>query len=156
MLAPALLAIALCAAPATPHSADEQDIKKVVSAFRAAVETQNGVELKGLFWPDALVFENGVVSRSADEFIHERMEPLFKELAFKWVDEENSGRADVPLAYVAHLATIEVREGAGPARRAVNALTFVLRKRDQVWKISHLQWSSGKSKPVGISPPPRK
>ena len=123
---------------------DESAIRKVIGEFRIAVEAKDAKKLGELFWPEAVVFEHGSVDKTASDFVGKHMVPHFKVLSFKWLDEENSGRADVPLAYVAQRATLEVREATGAVKHVPNTFTFVLRKKDAAWRIAHLHWSLGK------------
>ncbi|MBI3181672.1 MAG: nuclear transport factor 2 family protein [Myxococcales bacterium] len=144
-----LLAASLSGAPplGAKAGADEEAIRKLVDAFRVACEREDEAALLGLFWPEANVFEHGGVDRTAEAFVKEHMAPHFKEMSLRWLEEESSGRSEGAMAYVAQRAKLEIREADGPPKHAYNTFTFVLRKRQGAWKISHLHWSLGRPKP---------
>ncbi|MFL5321923.1 MAG: YybH family protein [Myxococcaceae bacterium] len=121
-----LLAAVLAASP----DADSDAIRQVVSEFRVAVEKQDTAALQALFNKDAVIFEDGT-KRSVAELALSR--PM------KWADEQNTGRSEGPLAYVAQAAQVDV----GGGKQLTALFTFVLRKKDGAWKIAHLHWSNG-------------
>lgn len=124
----ALLVLSLAAAPAT--DGDAAAIKQLVSGFRTSVEKQDGKALSALFFPDAVIFLDG------DEA---KLETLPLSAKLKWTNEANAGRSEGPLAYVAQRAEIQV-----DGKKTAQTFTFVMRKREGVWKIAHLHWSRGR------------
>lgn len=129
-------------------SQDEEALRKVLDSFRTAVEQEDAGALLELFWPEANVFEHGGVDRTAQAFVKEHMEPHFRQMDLRWVEEESSGRSEGNLAYVAQRSLVEVRQGKEPPRRSHHTFTFLLRKKEGAWKIAHLHWSLGKPQPV--------
>lgn len=146
-----LLVLALLNSNPTPD-ADSQGIKTLVAAFREGVQKGDAAAVSATFWPDAVVFEHGGVDRSAKAFVDEHLAAHFKTMKLKWVDEENLGRSEGAMAYVAQRAVLETTE-KGATKKAPHTFTFVFRKRDGAWKIAHLHWSIGKSESVGSSAP---
>lgn len=135
----ALLLLSFVAAPPSAEQ-DSQAIKALVSSFREGMQKGDGAALVAVFWPDAAVFRQGSVDRSAKAFVNERLATELKTAKFKWLEEENLGRSDGPMAFVAQRAVLESGGKAAP-----HTFTFVFRKRDGAWKVAHLHWSSGKA-----------
>lgn len=151
MLAGTLVLLVFSADPSAPPpkpGPDEAAIKRLVDSFRQAVERERPAELLSLFWPEALVFEHGEVDRSARQFVEQRMALRFRQLDLRWVGEENSGRVESAMAYVAQRARIEARIGGEAPARAEHTFTFVLRKKEGGWRIAHLHWSVGEPAPA--------
>lgn len=144
------LTLFLLAATPAPD-ADSAAIKQLVASFRQSVEKGDTKALSETFWPDAVVFEHGGVDRSASAFVNDHVSGHLKTMKFKWTDEENLGRSEGTLAYVAQRAVLETTE-KGATKRAPHTFTFVFRKKDGTWKIAHLHWSIGKSEAVASSP----
>src|SRR3954469_6675562 len=96
----ALVLLAFVAA--APADNDSESIRQVVSSFREAVEKQDAAAMQGLFIPEAIVFEDGVKKSPAQ---------LSASRPMKWTNEQNSGRSEGPLAYVAQAATLDVGGG---------------------------------------------
>jgi uncharacterized protein (TIGR02246 family) len=136
----------LAAAPST--EADSVAIKTLVGEFRNAVEKGDLPKLEQTFWPDAVVFEHGGVDRSAAAFVNQHMGSHLKTMKIKWLDEENLGRSEGTMAYVAQRALLETTE-KNAAKKAPHTFTFVFRKKDGAWKIAHLHWSIGKAEASG-------
>src|SRR6478752_1012214 len=111
----ALLLLALCAAPA--DNADSEAIRKTVSSFREAAQAQDTAALKALFSPDAVIFQDGVKKAPGELQLSRQI---------KWTKEENTGRSEGPLAYVAQAAVVDV----GGGKQLTSLFTFVLRRRD--------------------------
>lgn len=136
----------LLAANPSPE-ADSAAIKQLVTTFRQSVEKGDTQALMGSFWPDAVVFKSGTLDRSAEAFITKDLGTRFKTTKFKWIDEENLGRSEGTIAYVAQRAVLETTEKAG-TKSAQHTFTFLFRRKDGAWKIAHLHWSTGKAEPV--------
>lgn len=120
-------------------SADEKQIRSAVESFRVALEQNKPDALTDLFWPDALVFEDGQLVKSPAELVAHVKQRLARG-SVRWVDEKNVGRSDGPLAFVAQLAKVKEKSKGGE-KAGTYALTFVLRRRNGEWRISHLHWS---------------
>lgn len=137
-----LLALSLSAAPldgGAPADPDTDAIKDVVSRFREGVEASDPSRVKELFWADAVVFLDGAPSASARDFLEVQLPVRLKKHKLKWLSEQNTGRAENGLAYVAQAAQVE--DGS---KKTTHALTFVLRKREGAWRIQHLSWASAR------------
>ncbi len=134
-MSPSLLLVVplLCqAAPpqgARDAGAADGSIKEVVSGVRAALEAGDEAKLSGLLWPDATVFSGGVNFKGL----------LDRKL--RWISEDNTGRAEGTLAYVAQRAVVEEAGSDGGTRGLVVGVTFVLRQKEGRWRVQHLHWT---------------
>ncbi len=140
MLLGALLLVLFASSDA--GRSDDLQIKDLVGQFRAAVQSENRTLLSSLFWPEAVVFHRGSADVTARAFINGPLAPRFAGKGYRWLSEDNSGRAEGSFAYVAQQAQLEAVVDGGATERQPHTFTFVLRRRGAKWRIAHLHWSS--------------
>lgn len=130
-------------APATASvAAEAAGAAGVVDAFHAALKSGDTAAALGLLAPDVMIFEEGGVERSRDEYAshHLASDAAFAAAVDSTV-RRRSGWADGDMAWI----TSEGRTAGQFNGRAVDRLTtetMVLKRHADGWRIRHIHWSS--------------
>lgn len=136
----ALIAAAAAVLAARPASA--QNPEAVVAAFHDALASGDSSQALALLAPDVLIYENGSVETSRDEY---RSHHLPADIAFassttREVIAQSVGQS----ADIAWLTTTTATTGTFRGRE-INARgteTMLLRQTPEGWRITHIHWSS--------------
>ena len=136
ILRSALAGVALAAVLATSvhaQSADEQQVRAVVTAYRDAITGMDVSRTPSLFWPDSEIFENGGVEGSFAYYLEHHLGPEFDDLAgFEFRNHQMTVEVDGDTAFVSETYTYHITfkdAGRAPIERR-GVATSVLRKRD--------------------------
>lgn len=140
ILRSALAGVALAAVLATSvhaQSADEQQVRAVVTAYRDAITGMDVSRTPSLFWPDSEIFENGGVEGSFAYYLEHHLGPEFDDLAgFEFRNHQMTVEVDGDTAFVSETYTYHITfkdAGRAPIERR-GVATSVLRKRDDQWR----------------------
>ncbi len=140
ILRSALAGVALAAVLATSvhaQSADEQQVRAVVTAYRDAITGMDVSRTPSLFWPDSEIFENGGVEGSFAYYLEHHLGPEFDDLAgFEFRNHQMTVEVDGDTAFVSETYTYHITfkdAGRAPIERR-GVATSVLRTRDDQWR----------------------
>ena len=140
ILRSALAGVALAAVLATSvhaQSADEQQVRAVVTAYRDAITGMDVSRTPSLFWPDSEIFENGGVEGSFAYYLEHHLGPEFDDLAgFEFRNHQMTVEVDGDTAFVSETYTYHItfKDSARAAIERRGVATSVLRKRDDQWR----------------------
>lgn len=124
-------------APTHARTADEQQVRAVVGAYKDAIERMDVSQTPALFWPDSEIFENGGVEGSFAYYLEHHLSPEFAELSgFDFRNHEMTVEVDGDTAFVSETYTYHItfRDGARAPIERRGAATSVLRKRGDEWR----------------------
>lgn len=133
-------------APGHTQTADEAQVRTVVTAYKEAIERMDVSGTPALFWPDSEIFENGGVEGSFAYYLEHHLGPEFADLAgFDFRNHETKvelygDTALVTETYTYHITFKDIAR-APIERRGV--ATSVLRKRGDEWRFD-VYHSSGR------------
>jgi ketosteroid isomerase-like protein len=135
-----LIAAAAAVLAATPIAA--QNPEAVVAAFHGALASGDSSQALALLAPDVLIYENGAVETSRDEY---RSHHLPADMAFaasttREVVAQSGGQS----ADVAWLTSSTLTKGTFRGREidSRGTETMLLRQTPAGWRITHIHWSS--------------
>ena len=140
ILRSALAGVALAAVLATSvhaQSAEEQQVRAVVTAYRDAITGMDVSRTPSLFWPDSEIFENGGVEGSFAYYLEHHLGPEFDDLAgFEFRNHQMTVEVDGDTAFVSETYTYHItfKNSARAAIERRGVATSVLRKRDGQWR----------------------
>ena len=140
ILRSALAGVALAAVLATSvhaQSAEEQQVRAVVTAYRDAITGMDVSRTPSLFWPDSEIFENGGVEGSFAYYLEHHLGPEFDDLAgFEFRNHQMTVEVDGDTAFVSETYTYHItfKDSARAAIERRGVAASVLRKRDDQWR----------------------
>lgn len=127
-------------------SIDSIAVAKVVNEFHTALSTGDNAKALSLLAPDAVVLESGGIESRAEYASHH----LPGDIEFAKAVASTSGALQVTVygtsAWTAATSTTE-GQFKGRAINSVGAESMVLTKRDRVWRIRSIHWSSRRRAP---------
>lgn len=120
--------------------------KDVVAEFHAALASGDQSRAAGLLAPDITIYESGFVERSRAEYVNHH---LPEDIAFAKTSthtflkqsEQQEGNLAIVLGETETNAKIKNADV-----RLLGTETMILRKKGENWVITHIHWSSRKSK----------
>ncbi len=136
-----LTLLSACVAQTSPHAPAE-----VVQAFHAALAAGDSSGALALLTPDVVVYEAGGAELSREEF---RSHHLSADIEFmqgttrEVTDQRSDQSGDVAWVLSANTTTGTFR-GRPINSRGVE--TMILRRTEERWRITHIHWSSRRSK----------
>ena len=124
-------------APGRASTADEAQVRTVVTAYKDAMERMDVSQTLALFWADSEIFENGGVEGSFAYYLEHHLGPEFADLAgFDFRNHEMKVEVDGDTAFVSETYTYHITfkdSARAPIERRGTA-TSVLRKRGDEWR----------------------
>lgn len=153
-LAAAVATSAQAQAPAHPHapahahtaspahaghvqSADEAQVRAVVTTYKDAITRMDVSQTPALFWEDSAIFENGGVEGSFAYYLEHHLGPEFTDLAgFEFRNHQMTVEIDGDTAFVSETYTYHITfkdTSREPIERR-GVATSVLRKRGDEWR----------------------
>lgn len=124
-------------APRPGQSADEEQVRAVVTAYKDAIERMDVSQTPALFWADSEIFENGGVEGSFAYYLEHHLGPEFADLAgFDFRNHEMKVEVDGDTAFVSETYTYHItfKDSARAPIERRGAATSVLRKRGDEWR----------------------
>lgn len=123
-----------------------RDAAAVVDAFHRALHAGDQDAAAALVASDALIYESGGTERSKAEYAshHLPADAAFAAATTRAVSRR-SGHADDDLAWIATESTTTGTFKGRPINSR-STETMVLRRKDGVWRIAHIHWSSANVK----------
>lgn len=124
-------------APGQTTTADEAQVRTVVTAYKDAIERMDVSQTPALFWADLEIFENGGVEGSFAYYLEHHLGPEFADLAgFDFRDREMKVEVDGDTAFVSETYTYHItfKDSARAPIERRGAATSVLRKRGDEWR----------------------
>lgn len=124
-------------APGHAQSADEAQVRAVVTAYKDAIERMDVSQTPALFWADSEIFENGGVEGSFAYYLEHHLGPEFADLAgFDFRNHEMKVEVDGDTAFVSETYTYHItfKDSARAPIERRGAATSVLRKRGDDWR----------------------
>ena len=124
-------------APGQASTADEAQVRTVVTAYKDAIERMDVSQTPALFWADSEIFENGGVEGSFAYYLEHHLGPEFGDLAgFDFRDHEMKVEVDGDTAFVSETYTYHItfKDSARAPIERRGAATSVLRKRGDEWR----------------------
>ena len=129
-----------------------EEVEKVLSTYKNAMETMNKEIMKTLFAEDAMVYENGDPGDKAADFLKEHMFPEFDMFSsFTYHDYKSNVvvSGDYAFATETFNYTIVLKKDGKPIiPSSMGVATSVLRKTTTGWKIVSYHSSYRKQKPA--------
>jgi hypothetical protein len=141
----AVSALGASSVPRIPaaSAADSIAVAKVVNDFHAALSTGDKAKALSLLAPDAVILESGGIESRAEYASHH----LPEDIEFAKAVGSSPGPVQVTVdgksAWTAGTSTT-VGQFKGRTINSVSAESMVLTKRDGVWRIRSIHWSSRK------------
>jgi len=134
--------IAAAAAVLTARAISAQNPEAVVAAFHEALASGDSSQALAMLAPDVLIYENGVVESSRDEYRshHLPADMAFAASTMREVLAQSGGQS----ADVAWLTSSTVTKGTFRGREidSRGTETMLLRQTAEGWRITHIHWSS--------------
>ncbi|MDI1328221.1 MAG: nuclear transport factor 2 family protein [Brevundimonas sp.] len=124
-------------APGQASTADEAQVRAVVTAYKDAIERMDVSQTAALFWADSEIFENGGVEGSFAYYLEHHLGPEFADLAgFDFRNHETKVEVDGDTAFVSETYTYHItfKDSARAPIERRGAATSVLRKRGDEWR----------------------
>ena len=124
-------------APGHAQTADEAQVRTVVTAYKDAIERMDVSQTPALFWPDSEIFENGGVEGSFAYYLEHHLGPEFADLAgFDFRNHETKVEIDGDTAFVTETYTYHItfKDSARAPIERRGVATSVLRKRGDEWR----------------------
>jgi len=118
-------------------SADEAQIRAVVTTYKDAITRMDVSQTPALFWPDSAIFENGGVEGTFAYYLEHHLGPEFADLAgFEFRNHEMAVEVDGDIAFVSETYTYHItfKDAARAPIERRGVATSVLRKRDDQWR----------------------
>jgi len=134
--------VVAAAALLAPKPIAAQDPESVVTAFHEALASGDSSQALALLAPDVLIYENGAVETSRDEY---RSHHLPADMAFAaGTTREVLAQSGDQSADVAWLTSSTVTRGTFRGREidSRGTETMLLRQTAEGWRITHIHWSS--------------
>lgn len=123
--------------PGHTQTADETQVRTVVTAYKDAIERMDVSGTPALFWSDSEIFENGGVEGSFPYYLEHHLGPEFADLAgFDFRNHEMKVElyGDTALVTETYTYHITFKDGARAPIERRGAATSVLRKRGDEWR----------------------
>ena len=124
-------------APGQASTADEAQVRTVVTAYKDAIERMDVSQTPALFWADSEIFENGGVEGSFAYYLEHHLGPEFADLAgFDFRNHEMKVEVDGDTAFVSETYTYHItfKDRAREPIERRGVATSVLRKRGDEWR----------------------
>ena len=127
---------------AGPVAAEAMDAAATVDAFHAALKAGDTAAALALMAPEVVIFEEGYVERSRDEYAshHLGSDAAFAAASEAMV-ERRSGWADGDVAWITSEGRTTGQFNGRPVDRLTTE-TMVLKRHADGWRIHHIHWSS--------------
>ena len=120
---------------------DSADVAKVVNDFHAALSTGDSTKALSLLASDAVVLESGGIESRAEYRSHHLLEDIEFAKAIASTRGALQVTVDGTSAWTAATSTTQ-GQFKGRAINSVGAESVFLTKRDGVWRIRSIHWSS--------------
>ncbi len=124
-------------APGHTQSAEEVQVRAVVTAYKDAIIRMDVSKTPALFWDDSAIFENGGVEGTFAYYLEHHLGPEFTDLAgFEFRDHEMTVEIDGDTAFVSETYTYHItfKDTAREPIERRGVATSVLRKRGDEWR----------------------
>jgi ketosteroid isomerase-like protein len=114
---------------------------EVLQALHEALASGDETQVKSLLDAGVLIFEEGNVERSLDEYAAHHLPADLKFMSsVSYEQQRESGHTEGDLAWIATEGRM-TNKGPEPAER-IGTETVVLQRKAGQWKIVHIHWSS--------------
>lgn len=128
---------AMAHAPGHAHTADETQVRGVVTAYKDAIIRMDVSQTPALFWDDSAIFENGGVEGTFAYYLEHHLGPEFSDLAgFEFRNHEMTVEIDGDTAFVSETYTYHItfKDTTREPIERRGVATSVLRKRGNEWR----------------------
>ena len=119
------------------QSADEAQVRAVVTTYKDAIIRMDVSQTPALFWEDSAIFENGGVEGTFAYYLEHHLGPEFTDLAgFEFRNHEMTVEIDGDTAFVSETYTYHItfKDTAREPIERRGVATSVLRKRADEWR----------------------
>lgn len=119
------------------QSADEAQVRAVVTTYKDAITRMDVSQTPALFWEDSAIFENGGVEGTFAYYLEHHLGPEFTDLAgFEFRNHEMTVEIDGDTAFVSETYTYHItfKDRAREPIERRGVATSVLRKRGDEWR----------------------
>ena len=129
---------AVLASSAQAQTPDEQQVRRVVTAYKDAITRMDVSQTPALFWPDSEIYENGGVEGTFAYYLVHHLGPEFADLAgFEFRNHAMTVEVDGNTAFASETYTYHItfKDGTRAPIERRGVATSVLRKRGDEWRI---------------------
>ena len=119
------------------QSADEAQVRAVVTTYKDAITRMDVSQTPALFWEDSAIFENGGVEGTFAYYLEHHLGPEFTDLAgFEFRNHQMTVEIDGDTAFVSETYTYHItfKDTAREPIERRGVATSVLRKRGDEWR----------------------
>ena len=119
------------------QSADEAQVRAVVTTYKDAITRMDVSQTPALFWEDSAIFENGGVEGTFAYYLEHHLGPEFTDLAgFEFRDHQMTVEIDGDTAFVSETYTYHItfKDTAREPIERRGVATSILRKRGDEWR----------------------